>query len=147
MKHIRIFTLKYFLNFTLNLHPVTPFPINKSIFTETSVLEYYHFSCFKYGVCISSTTYCNFSVPVFCSCQISSFWFRSLEKKDLKHKKTILDLDLLIYNRQNCVFLKSLQFKVSNKPLRTSKAYIFYQKRLFNQEVNNKQKASKILQE
>ena len=72
---------------------------------------------------------------------------RNLEKKDLKHKKTILDLDLLIYNRQNCVFLKSLQFKVSNKPLRTSKAYIFYQKRLFNQEVNNKQKASKILQE
>ena len=39
------------------------------------------------------------------------------------------------------------KFKVSNKPLRASKACISCQKCLLNQEVNNKQKAVKILPE
>ena len=58
-----------------------------------------------------------------------------------------MDLDFLISCRKNSVFPKFLQFKVSNKQLRASKAYISCQKRLLNQEVNNKQKAVKILQE
>ena len=49
---------------------------------------------------------------------------RTLEKLDFKHKKAILDLDFLISCRKNSVFPKFLQFKVSNKQLRASKAYI-----------------------
>ena len=72
---------------------------------------------------------------------------RTLEKIDFKLRKAILDLDFLISCRKNSVFPKFLQFKVSNKQLRASKAYISCQKRLLNQEVNNKQKAAKILQQ
>ena len=71
---------------------------------------------------------------------------RTLEKIDFKLKKAILDLDVLISCRKNSVFSKFLQFKVSNKQLRASKAYIFCPKRSLNEEVNNKQKAVKILQ-
>ena len=45
------------------------------------------------------------------------------------------------------LFPEFFQFIVSNKQLRASKTYISCQKRLLNQEVNNKQKAVKILQE
>ena len=55
---------------------------------------------------------------------------RTLEKLDLKHKKTILDSDFVIYCRKNSVFPKFVQFKVSNKQLRASKAYISCQKHL-----------------
>ena len=72
---------------------------------------------------------------------------KTLEKIDFKIKKAILNLDFLISCRKKSVFLKFLQFKVSDKQLRASKAYISCQKRLLNQEVNNKQKAVKILQE
>ena len=72
---------------------------------------------------------------------------KTLEKIDLKLRKAILDLYFLISCRKNSVFPKFLQFKVSNKRLRASKAYISCQKRLLNQEVNNKQKAVKMLQE
>ena len=72
---------------------------------------------------------------------------RTLEKLDFKHKKAILDLDFLISCRKNSVFPKFLQFKVSNKQLRASKAYISCQKRLLNQEINNKQKAVKSIQQ
>ena len=72
---------------------------------------------------------------------------RTLKKIDFKLKKAILDLDFLISSRKNSVFPKFLLFKVSNKQLRASKAYISCQKRLLNQEVNNKQKAVKMLQE
>ena len=72
---------------------------------------------------------------------------RTLEKLDFKHKKAILDLDFLISCKKNSVFPKLLQFKVSNKQLRASKAYIFCQKRLLNQEINNKQKAVKSIQQ
>ena len=72
---------------------------------------------------------------------------RTLEKLDFKHKKAILDLDFLISCRKNSVFPKFLQFKVCNKQLRASKAYISCQKRLLNQEINNKQKAVKSIQQ
>ena len=72
---------------------------------------------------------------------------RTLEKIDFKLRKAILDLDFLISCRKNSVFPKFLQFKVSNKQLRASKAYISCQKRLLNQEVNNNQKTVKILQQ
>ena len=72
---------------------------------------------------------------------------RTLEKLDFKHKKLILDLDFLISCKKNSVFPKFLQFKVSNKQLRASKAYISCQKRLLNQEINNKQKAVKSIQQ
>ena len=72
---------------------------------------------------------------------------RTLEKLDFKHKKAILDLDFLISCRKNSVFPKFLQFKVSNKQLRASRAYISCQKRLLNQEINNKQKAVKSIQQ
>ena len=72
---------------------------------------------------------------------------RTLEKLDFKHKKAILDLDFLISCRKNSVFPKFLLFKVSNKQLRASKAYISCQKRVLNQEINNKQKAAKSIQQ
>ena len=72
---------------------------------------------------------------------------RTLEKLDFKHKKAILDLDFLISCRKNSVFPKFLQFKVSNKQLRVSKTYISCQKRLLNQEIDNKQKAVKSIQQ
>ena len=72
---------------------------------------------------------------------------RTLGEIDFKLTKAILDLDFLISCRKNSVFSKFLQFKVSIKQLRISKAYISCQKRLLKQEVNNKQKAVKILQE
>ena len=72
---------------------------------------------------------------------------RTLEKKDFKLKKTILDLDFLVSFRKNRVFPKILQFKVFNKQLRTSKVYISSRKCLLNQKINNKQKAVQILQE
>ena len=58
-----------------------------------------------------------------------------------------MDLDFLISCRKNCVFPKFLQFKAYNKQLRASKAYISCQKRLLNQEINNKQKAVKSIQQ
>ena len=70
---------------------------------------------------------------------------RTLEKIDFKLKKAILDLEFLISSRKNSVFPKFLLFKVSNKQLIVSKAYISGQKTLLNQEINNKQKAVKIL--
>ena len=60
---------------------------------------------------------------------------RTLEKFDIKHKKTILDLDFLISCNRNSGFPKFLLFKVSNKQ-RTSKTYISWQKRLINLEIN-----------
>ena len=72
---------------------------------------------------------------------------RTLEKLDFKHKKAILDLDFLISCRKNSVFPKFLQFKISNKQLRPSKAYISCLKRLLSQEINNKQKAVKSIQQ
>ena len=72
---------------------------------------------------------------------------RTLEKLDFKHKKAILDLDFLISCRKNSVFPKFLLFKVYNKQLRASKAYISCQKRVLNQEINNKQKAAKSIQQ
>ena len=53
----------------------------------------------------------------------------------------------ILQKRRSSVFPKFLQFKVSNKKLRAAKAYISCQKGLLNQEVNNKKKAVKILQE
>ena len=58
-----------------------------------------------------------------------------------------MDLDFLISCRKYSVSPKFLRFKVSNKQLRSSKAYVSCEKRLLNQEVNNKQKAVKVLQE
>ena len=58
-----------------------------------------------------------------------------------------MDLDFLISCRKNSVFPKFLQFKVSNRQLRALKAYISCQKRLLNQEINNKQKAVKSHQQ
>ena len=72
---------------------------------------------------------------------------RTLEKFDFKYKKAILDLDFFLSCRKNSVFPKFLQFRVSNKQLRASKAYISCQKHLLNQEVNNKQKAVKSIQQ
>ena len=58
-----------------------------------------------------------------------------------------MDLGFSISCRKNSVFPNFLQFKVSNKQLRALKAYISCQRRLLNQEVNNKQKTVKILQQ
>ena len=59
----------------------------------------------------------------------------------------MLDLGFLISCTKNSVFPKFLLFKVSNKQLRASKTYISCQKRLLNQEINNKQKAVKPIQQ
>ena len=68
-------------------------------------------------------------------------------KQTLNLKKQFWIQNFLVSCRKNSVFPKFLQFKVSNKQLRTSKAYISREKRLLNLEVNNKQKAIKILQQ
>ena len=72
---------------------------------------------------------------------------RTVEKLNCKHKKVVLDLDLLVSCRKNRVLAKFLQFKVSNRQLRASKPYISCQKRLLNQEINNKQKVVKSIQQ
>ena len=72
---------------------------------------------------------------------------RTVEKLNCKHKKVVLDLDLLVSCRKNRVMAKFLQFKVSNRQLRASKPYISCQKRLLNQETNNKQKVVKSIQQ
>ena len=50
-----------------------------------------------------------------------------------------------LVEKKNGVWPKFLEFKVSNEKLRASKTIC--QKRLLNQEANNKQKTAKILQE
>ena len=69
----------------------------------------------------------------------------TLERLDFKHKKENLDLGFLMSCRKNSVF-QFLQFKISSRQLRASKAYFFCQKCLLNQEINNKQKAVKSFQ-
>ena len=157
--------IKKYFQFTSSLMELVRWiQTDSTIFLRTSALEYYWFSCVKYGIWINRTTYCNFSVPVFCICQIFSFCIgtgivkkrygssldleiRELKKTDFKCKKANFDLDSLISCRKNSVFGKFLQFKVSIKQLRSSKAYISCPKRVFNQEVNNKKKTVKILQQ
>ena len=68
---------------------------------------------------------------------------RVLEKLDFQCRKPLLDLSC----RNNNVIPKFLHFKVSNKQLRSSAAYIACQKRLLNQEILNKQKAVKSMLE
>ena len=72
---------------------------------------------------------------------------RTLEKLDFKYKKAILDLDFLISCRKSSVSPKFLQFKVSDKQLGASKAYISCQKRSLNQKINNEQKPVQSLQQ
>ena len=58
-----------------------------------------------------------------------------------------MDLDFLTSYTKNIVFPKFLWFKVSNKQLIASKAYISCQKHLTNEETNKKQKPVKLLQQ
>ena len=60
---------------------------------------------------------------------------RALEKLDFKYRKALLDLNFLTSCRNNNVIPKFLHFKVSNKQLRSSAAYITCQTYLLNQEI------------
>ena len=58
-----------------------------------------------------------------------------------------MDLDFLMSCRSNNVVPDFLYFKVSNKQLRSSAAYITCQKDLLNQEILSKQKSLKTISE
>ena len=68
---------------------------------------------------------------------------RALENLNFQNRKALLDLDFSILCRNKNVIPKFLHFKVSNKELRKSNAYVIYQKCLVNQKTSNKQKAVK----
>ena len=70
---------------------------------------------------------------------------RALENLNFQNRKALLDLDFSILCRNKNVIPKFLHFKVSNKELRKSNAYVIYQKCLVNQKTSNKQKAVKTL--
>ena len=70
---------------------------------------------------------------------------RALENLNFQNRKALLDLDFSILCRNKNVIPKFLHFKVSNKELRKSNAYVIYQKCLVNQKTSNKQKVVKTL--
>ena len=61
---------------------------------------------------------------------------RKFEKFDFKYRKALLDLEFLQSCKKEKLILKFLQFKVANKRLESSKAYLSCQRRLLNQEMS-----------
>ena len=56
-----------------------------------------------------------------------------------------LDLEYLQTCKKNNVILKFLRFKLANRQLSSSHAYIIFQKRLLNEEISNKHKPVQTL--
>ena len=63
---------------------------------------------------------------------------RKFEKTDIKHKKTLLDLQFLKICEDHNVIPKFLRFKVANATLCTSLTYKRCQKKLLREEIYNK---------
>ena len=70
---------------------------------------------------------------------------RKFEKFDFKYRKALLDLEFLQSCKKEKLILKFLQFKVANKQLESSEAYLSYQRRLLNQEMSIKYKSIRAL--
>ena len=65
---------------------------------------------------------------------------RKFQKYDFKHKKAILDLDVLFICQEKNMIPKFLGFKVGNRLLQFSNTYNICLKRSLNQEISNKPK-------
>ena len=70
---------------------------------------------------------------------------QKFEKFDFKNRKAVLDLELLQSCKKEKLIPKFLQFKVANKRLESSEAYLSCQKRLLNQEISIKYKTIRTL--
>ena len=70
---------------------------------------------------------------------------RKFEKFDFKYRKALLDLEFLQSCKKEKLIPKFLQFKVANKQLESSEAYLSYQRRLLNQEMSIKYKSIRAL--
>ena len=60
---------------------------------------------------------------------------RKFEKFDIKYREALLDLKFLQSCKKEKLILKFLQFKVANKRLESSEAYLSSQRCLWNQEI------------
>ena len=70
---------------------------------------------------------------------------QKFEKFDFKYRKALLDLEFLQSCKKDKLILKFLQFKVLNKRLESSEAYLSCQRRLLNQEMSIKYKTIRAL--
>ena len=70
---------------------------------------------------------------------------RKFEKFDFKYRKALLDLEFLQSCKKEKLIPKFLQFKVANKRLESSEAYLSCQRRLLNQEMSIKYKTIRAL--
>ena len=70
---------------------------------------------------------------------------RKFEKFDFKYRKVLLDLEFLQSCKKEKLIPKFLQFKVANKRLESSEAYLSCQRRLLNQEMSIKYKTIRAL--
>ena len=70
---------------------------------------------------------------------------RKFEKFDFKYRKALLDFEFLQSCKKEKLIPKFLQFKVANKRLESSEAYLSCQKRLLNQEMSIKYKTIRAL--
>ena len=61
---------------------------------------------------------------------------RKFEKFYFKYRKALLDLEFLQSCKKEKLIPKFLQFKVANKRLESSEAYLSCQRRLLNQEIH-----------
>ena len=65
---------------------------------------------------------------------------KKVRKFDFKYRKALLDLEFLQSCKKEKLIPKFLQFKVANKRLESSEAYLSCQRRLLNQEMSIKYK-------
>ena len=70
---------------------------------------------------------------------------RKFERSDFKYRKALLDLEFLQLWKKEKLIPKFLQFKVTNKRLESSEAYLSCQRRLLNQEMSVKYKIIRAL--
>ena len=70
---------------------------------------------------------------------------QKFEKFDFKYRKALLDLEFLQSCKKEKLIPKFLQFKVANKQLESSEAYLSCQRRLLNQEMFIKYKSIQAL--
>ena len=61
---------------------------------------------------------------------------RKFKKSDFKYRKALLDLQFLQPCKKEELIAKFLQFKVADKRLGSSEAYLSCQRRLLNQEIH-----------
>ena len=70
---------------------------------------------------------------------------RKFERFDFKYRKTSLNLEFLQSCKREKLIPKFLQFKVANKRLKSSEAYLSCERSLLNQEMSIKYKTIRAL--